>query len=386
MYGSLQGRYREHIMCHNFSEQLLLKPMPPKDITQSQEGWAKRNGTKPLTTRSKYFNAPSTLPVPKKAKSTQNTGRDLQKTTDDLTIKGSTPVTEVNALWKCKPSEVVVAVVQDAEQKTTYTLRHREFQTLKPDELIMGEVIECYIRAILNSKGTAQRLYLMNHYTIGVILHGTREQMARQGLKKVTFDDYDGAIGFVNIRNVHWKFVYLHALSSHIFVVDPQQGSNEVEESKKAGHRFGQYFKMRRNRFGKEDWVNIKWQPGQITHTFQKDVTSCGVFVMQMAKMTVMGFPNIPQTFHIDSAKKRLQVLRREMAEEILKGSVSKDDFCSLCGSEDLPKNVANAVWIQCETCTRWFHTHCLGITASQIPSTDTPWYCELCKSPELSS
>lgn len=32
---------------------------------------------------------------------------------------------------------------------------------------------------------------------------------------------------------------YLHALSNHIFVVDPLQGSNEVEDSRKAGYRFG---------------------------------------------------------------------------------------------------------------------------------------------------
>ncbi|KAK5902863.1 hypothetical protein CesoFtcFv8_008079 [Champsocephalus esox] len=51
---------------------------------------------------------------------------------------------------------------------------------------------------------------------MGVILHGTREQRTRQELQKVIFDRYDGAIGFVNIRNVHWKFVYVHALSNHI--------------------------------------------------------------------------------------------------------------------------------------------------------------------------
>lgn len=34
---------------------------------------------------------------------------------------------------------------------------------------------------------------------------------------------------------------------------------------------------MRRNRLGKEEWTGIKWQTGSITHTFQKDGTSCGV-------------------------------------------------------------------------------------------------------------
>ncbi|KAJ4922592.1 hypothetical protein JOQ06_021660 [Pogonophryne albipinna] len=79
---------------------------------------------------------------------------------------------------------------------------------------------------------------------------------------------------------------------------------------------------MRRNRLGKEDWVNIKWQPGKITHAFQNDATSCGAFVMQMAEMTVTEFQKIPRTFHINS-KQSLQHLRRDTAEEILKGSES---------------------------------------------------------------
>ncbi|XP_034072026.1 uncharacterized protein LOC117546053 [Gymnodraco acuticeps] len=340
MYGSLQGRYREHIMAHHLSEQLLLKTLLPKDISQSKEGWAKRDGAKPRTSSSKYYTTPDILPVPKRAKLTLNTGEDIQSSTDvenssNPTSKGSKPATEVDALWTCKPTEVVVAVVRHAEEKHNFTLRHREFQSLRPDELIIGEVMECYIRGILNLKDNAGRLYLLDHYTMGVILHGTREQIARQELKKVTFDLYDGAIGFVNIRNVHWKFVYLHALSNHIYVVDPLQGSNEVEDSRKVAYKFGEYFKMRRNRLGKEDWVSIKWQPGKITHTFQKDATSCGAFVMQMAEMTVKEFPKIPKTFHIKSS----QHLRRDMAEDILRGSVSKDDFCSFCGIEDLPTN-----------------------------------------------
>ncbi|RXN15137.1 hypothetical protein ROHU_028278 [Labeo rohita] len=42
-----------------------------------------------------------------------------------------------------------------------------------------------------------------------------------------------------------------------------------------------QYFEMRLRRLAKEDWTKIKWQPDSITHTFQKDGTSCGVFVME---------------------------------------------------------------------------------------------------------
>lgn len=43
---------------------------------------------------------------------------------------------------------------------------------------------------------------------------------------QVTFDDYDGGIGFVNVRNVHWKFVvsilllmYYHVPLHHLCMV-----------------------------------------------------------------------------------------------------------------------------------------------------------------------
>ncbi len=42
---------------------------------------------------------------------------------------------------------------------------------------------------------------------------------------------------------------------------------------------------------------------------------------IQMAKMTVMEFPNIPEMFDIDPSKQSVQNLTRDMAEEILKGS-----------------------------------------------------------------
>ncbi|MEQ2309051.1 hypothetical protein AMECASPLE_034668 [Ameca splendens] len=115
-----------------------------------------------------------------------------------------------------------------------------------------------------------------------------------------------------------------------------------------------------------------------ITHTFQKDGTSCGVFVMEMAKMTVMEFPNIPENFHVESSKRCVKKLRQDMAEEILKGSDSRYMFCSFCGNGDLLHPVIAALWIQCETCERWFHTDCIEMTPAQTPNEDTPWYCVL--------
>ncbi len=48
------------------------------------------------------------------------------------------------------------------------------------------QTIECYLRAILNVKGASDKLYQLSHYTTGVILNGTREQLAQQRLRKVS--------------------------------------------------------------------------------------------------------------------------------------------------------------------------------------------------------
>lgn len=74
MYGSLQGRYTEHIMKHNLPVHLLNDPLPiVSDVHQAEEQWAKRekNSNKPKR-KSKYFQPPDQLPrakpMPKKSK------------------------------------------------------------------------------------------------------------------------------------------------------------------------------------------------------------------------------------------------------------------------------------------------------------------------------
>lgn len=94
------------------------------------------------------------------------------------------------------------------------------------------QTIECYIRAVLNAKGA--NLYQLSHYTTAVILNGTKDQIIRQGLKKVSattcdsaflfvhvfmnmfiyisdiqvnFEHYDGVISVVNVTGMCWRFV-----------------------------------------------------------------------------------------------------------------------------------------------------------------------------------
>lgn len=50
-----------------------------------------------------------------------------------------------------------------------------------------------------------------NMYTINIAFlcehHRVTESLSYEKTFQVKFDEYDGAIGFVNVRNVHWKFV-----------------------------------------------------------------------------------------------------------------------------------------------------------------------------------
>ncbi|KAM7390918.1 hypothetical protein PAMA_008899 [Pampus argenteus] len=54
----------------------------------------------------------------------------------------------------------------------------------------------------------------------------------------VNFDHYDGIVGCVNVQRSHWKFVYLHAPSSQIFVVDPANADSDLEDSSEAAKCF----------------------------------------------------------------------------------------------------------------------------------------------------
>ncbi|KAK0134977.1 hypothetical protein N1851_029212 [Merluccius polli] len=142
--------------------------------------------------------------------------------------------------------------------------------------------MEFFIQATLKRMGGVRRLYVLHHFIMGVILFGETSLVSRQSLKTVDFDQYDGVIGFVNENNNHWKFVYLHAPTSQIFIIDPADPESDLEESKEAAKRFRKYFRTRFNLLGRKDWLTLAWKPATISHTTQKDGTSCGVFVMEV--------------------------------------------------------------------------------------------------------
>ncbi|KAF4114297.1 hypothetical protein G5714_004520 [Onychostoma macrolepis] len=327
MHQSLQGRYTENIIQHKLPQKLLLQPEPPEtpvnldlsqetwmktnlpqkpllqpeppetpvNLDQSKETWMKTNQERFPSTKSKFYSVPQKIPVPKKRR------------------------LDVDMLWKKPPTELIVAVLRSPRQKNESLLHHRELQSLRPHEWLNGEIIAWYIRALLQMKGA--NLYLLDYFTTGVILNETREWILKTKLKKVIFEEYDGLITFVNINNNHWSFVYLHAKCDTIFILDSQMGTNEKEKAKEICNKFRHFFKMRPHTDKETDWANKNWTPGTITHPFQEDSSSCGVFVMLMAKQVVEEFPKIPNIINITPSTEMMSHYRKSVAKEILMAS-----------------------------------------------------------------
>ncbi|XP_052470336.1 uncharacterized protein LOC128027055 [Carassius gibelio] len=288
---------------------------------------------------------------------------------------------QIQALWSKKACEIVIAVTQSNDKKRSYILHHSELKTLQPRKWLVGETIQCYFQVLVNNSEQGNKIYILDHYTAGIIIHGERDQVRRNSLSKVNFDDYDGLISFLNVDGNHWVFLYVHAASSQVFVVDPV-GHDEEAKSMHAACRFREYFKMRRNCLSKNDWVDIKWKGGKIDHSTQQDGYSCGVLVMQMAKGVVADFPCIPCHLMINTSKQHMEDVRLRMAEEILQASVFKrGHYCSACAASKPPGGGAKTVWIECHQCKRWFHVTCIQMTEGQFNrARKSDWKCCLCK------
>ncbi|XP_034414888.1 uncharacterized protein LOC117748879 [Cyclopterus lumpus] len=104
-------------------------------------------------------------------------------------------------------------------------------------------------------------IYILNHFTAGVILFGDREHVARHCLSK-----------------------YVNAVNHTVYLVDPANCSTEEAESKLAATKIREYLKMRRSR-GKTEWMDKKWTGGVLTHPTQRDGNNCGVVVIMKLKL-----------------------------------------------------------------------------------------------------
>uniref|UniRef100_A0A669CZJ1 PHD-type domain-containing protein n=4 Tax=Oreochromis TaxID=8139 RepID=A0A669CZJ1_ORENI len=293
-----------------------------------------------------------------------------------------TSISQVTALWKRKQTEVVVAVIPSQIKGNNFIVHHSELKSLEPHRWLTGEIIECALHDIACKLDLGSKVYILNHYTAGVILFGKRELMRRHCLSKVNFDNYHAIVSFVNVGNVHWKFLYLSKADSCLYLVDPARSTRELEESKVAAQKFREFFKMRRTAINKTDWVDIKLKGGVLKHPVQKDTNSCGVIVILMAKAFMESFPKIPEMTFKTTIKAMVQQ-REAIALQILGASVFEaENNCAMCSTPKPPfPGPSITKWIQCDSCSRWFHTQCLQMNTDLFQKAEAAeWECALCE------
>ncbi|XP_034074146.1 uncharacterized protein LOC117547477 isoform X2 [Gymnodraco acuticeps] len=201
-------------------------------------------------------------------------------------------------------------------------------------------------------------MYLLNHYTAGVILFGDRTQLTSHRLPK-----------------------YIHANTSTVFLVDPAQSIKQLDDSEHAAKRIQEYFRVRRTRHSITDWVDVKWKGGVMGHPLQTDGCSCGVVVVKMAKAVMESFPLIPNV-NFECSKKYMKRERRELALEILEASVfDEHTYCAMCAALRPPGSGSPITdWVQCDDCERWYHAQCLAMDSRDFKKAETGyWNCPLC-------
>ncbi|XP_026012681.1 uncharacterized protein LOC113015007 isoform X3 [Astatotilapia calliptera] len=284
----------------------------------------------------------------------RNTSREVQEE------KGNTlDKLQVTALWKRQETEIVVAVIPSQIKGNNFIVHHSELKSLEPHQWLTGEIIECALHEIAGKLDLGSKVYILNHYTAGVILFGKREMMRRHCLSK-----------------------YLSKADSCLYLVDPARNKRELEESKVAAQKFREFFKMRRTAINKTDWVDVKLKGGVLKHPVQKDTNSCGVIVILMAKAFMESFPNIPEMTFKTTIKAMAQQ-REAIALNILGASVFEaENNCAMCSTPKPPfPGPSITKWIQCDSCSRWFHTQCLQMNTELFQKAEAAeWECALCE------
>nr|XP_023657717.1 ubiquitin-like-specific protease 1 isoform X2 [Paramormyrops kingsleyae] len=281
----------------------------------------------------------------------------------------------MHALWDVSDNDAVIAVMSAPERLNTPVLRVTDFKTLCPHKWLTGETIEYYLQLTKNQHNTAKRIFLFSYYTVGVIMNGQDDAIRRQLMSQVNFDDYDAAMGVLNV-NQHWKLLFLNVASKEALIIDPMS-LNEQADSKEAGQKFRKYFQMRHNILGRKEWCCHRWNPATVPHTHQQDGSSCGVFVMKIGEEILKMFPDIPSQINIDGTLNGVKRLRERIATTILASSEPVKDVCQLCG---LKETAGKSLWIQCDACMLWTHMKCTDLTQEEIKSitnSNSKWFCQ---------
>ncbi|CAL8318997.1 unnamed protein product [Arctogadus glacialis] len=192
--------------------------------------------------------------------------------------------------------------------------------------------------------------------------------MRQHSLPRTDFSLYQAILSFVNVGGVHWKLLYIIPATCSVFLVDPMVNKAEEAESKNAAKRIGEFLKMRKICHVKNDWGTIKWKGATMPHPLQQDSSSCVVIVTMMAKAVMEAFPALP-LMSFGTSKKEMANARTKFALGLLSGSVfDMDNHCAMCSASKPPGSGPTTTdWIMCDTCQRWYHEQCLGMSKDQL-------------------
>ncbi|XP_020557716.1 uncharacterized protein LOC105353816 isoform X2 [Oryzias latipes] len=124
----------------------------------------------------------------------------------------ATAESELTTLWRRQKTEVVVSVIPSQIRGNNLIIHHSELCPLVPHQWLTGEIIECLLHLTANQHNLSDTIYIMNHYTAGVIVHDKRELFRRQSLAKINFENYKAIASCVNYNNTHWKFLSWQSL------------------------------------------------------------------------------------------------------------------------------------------------------------------------------
>lgn len=139
---------------------------------------------------------------------------------------------------------------------------------------------------------------------------------------------------------------------------------------------------MRRTAVNKTDWVDVKLKAGVWKQPVQKDTNSCDVIVILMAKAFMESFPKIADMTFETTIKAKVQQ-REATALHILGASVLEaENNWAMCSTPKPPfPGPSITTWIQCDSCSRWFHTQCLQMNTELFQKAEAAeWERALCE------
>lgn len=144
----------------------------------------------------------------------------------------------------------------------------------------------------------------------------------------------------VLINNNHWCLAVADFPKKQFYFYNPYK-STELETI----NYFNIFLKHFKNKTQRNEWT---WKVNDC-HATQKDSFNCGIYIIQFA-VKIAKEESLLEIIPCNEYRNILKTL-------ILKESDNMTDKCLACGRVEL--NVT-ADWVQCDTCERWLHTHCI--------------------------